>query len=119
MQLTAGAARAAGRAGACVLFTRTLGMGRKNHGGSEMIGSQRSGYLLNAILVCSVACGMVLLCSLRAIGFEQATAQTAPPAAPIAHFHHLHLNVTDPAAAINFYTSKFDSEKGRFAGLMD
>jgi predicted enzyme related to lactoylglutathione lyase len=38
---------------------------------------------------------------------------------PVAHFHHLHLNVTDPAAAINFYTSKFDCEKGRFAGLLD
>jgi catechol 2,3-dioxygenase-like lactoylglutathione lyase family enzyme len=38
---------------------------------------------------------------------------------PVAHFHHLHLNVTDPAAAINFYTSKFDCEKARFAGLSD
>lgn len=36
-----------------------------------------------------------------------------------AHFHHLHLNATDPQAAINFYTSKFDCEKGRFAGLLD
>ena len=82
--------------------------------------SQRSRYLINAALVGSMACGLVLLCSLRVIGFEQASAQSAPPAAaPIAHFHHLHLNVTDPAAAINFYTSKFDSEKGRFAGVMD
>jgi hypothetical protein len=29
------------------------------------------------------------------------------------------LNATDPAAAINFYTSKFDCEKGRFAGVLD
>ncbi len=36
-----------------------------------------------------------------------------------AHFHHLHLNATDPKAAIDFYTSKFDCEKGKFAGLMD
>ncbi len=43
-------------------------------------------------------------------------AQDKPPAA---HFHHLHLNTTDPAAAIDFYSSKFDCEKGRFAGLMD
>jgi catechol 2,3-dioxygenase-like lactoylglutathione lyase family enzyme len=48
-----------------------------------------------------------------------------PPAAQnavqpaLAHFHHLHLNATDPAAAINFYTSKFDCEKAKFAGLMD
>ena len=45
----------------------------------------------------------------------QATQQPAP----IAHFHHLHLNSTDPAAAIDFYTSKFDCEKARFAGLLD
>ena len=36
-----------------------------------------------------------------------------------AHFHHLHLNSTDPKAAIEFYTSKFDAEKARFAGVMD
>src|SRR5437870_6949583 len=55
----------------------------------------------------------------KAGGFEQAKPQeTAAPVA-LAHFHHLHLNVTDPAAAINFYTSKFDCEKGRFAGVMD
>jgi catechol 2,3-dioxygenase-like lactoylglutathione lyase family enzyme len=38
---------------------------------------------------------------------------------PEAHFHHLHLNATDPQAAIDFYTSKFDCEKARFAGLLD
>ncbi len=36
-----------------------------------------------------------------------------------AHFHHLHLNATDPAAAIEFYTTRFDAEKGKFAGLLD
>jgi catechol 2,3-dioxygenase-like lactoylglutathione lyase family enzyme len=55
----------------------------------------------------------------KAGGFEQAKPQETPPPAAIAHFHHLHLNATDPAAAINFYTSKFDCEKGRFAGLLD
>jgi len=34
----------------------------------------------------------------------------------VAHFHHIHLNSTDPAAAIDFYTSKFDCEKTKFAG---
>jgi catechol 2,3-dioxygenase-like lactoylglutathione lyase family enzyme len=38
---------------------------------------------------------------------------------PEAHFHHLHLNTTDPKAAIEFYTSRFDCEKARFAGVMD
>ena len=51
--------------------------------------------------------------------------QTSPspastPAAPaLAHFHHVHLNATDPAAALAFYTSKFDCEKARFSGTMD
>jgi catechol 2,3-dioxygenase-like lactoylglutathione lyase family enzyme len=36
-----------------------------------------------------------------------------------AHFHHLHLNSTDPKAAIEFYTSKFDAEKASFKGLTD
>ncbi len=36
-----------------------------------------------------------------------------------AHFHHLHLNTTDPAKAIEFYTNTFDCEKARFAGVVD
>jgi len=36
-----------------------------------------------------------------------------------AHFHHLHLNSIDPKTAIEFYTTKFDAEKARFAGLVD
>ena len=36
-----------------------------------------------------------------------------------AHFHHLHLNSTDPSKAIEFYTGTFDCEKARFAGLVD
>jgi len=40
-------------------------------------------------------------------------------ASPVAHFHHIHLNATDPAAAISFYTTKFDCERGKFAGLLD
>jgi catechol 2,3-dioxygenase-like lactoylglutathione lyase family enzyme len=38
---------------------------------------------------------------------------------PTARFHHVHLNTTDPAAAIDFYTSKFKARKQKFAGLMD
>jgi len=45
--------------------------------------------------------------------------QTVPPSANEAHFHHLHLNSLDPKAAIDFYTSRFDSEKAKFAGLLD
>src|SRR5579871_590022 len=43
--------------------------------------------------------------------------QEAPK--PLAHFHHVHLNATDPASAIDFYTAKFDCEKAKFAGLSD
>ncbi|HWZ43838.1 MAG TPA: VOC family protein [Candidatus Saccharimonadales bacterium] len=46
--------------------------------------------------------------------------QNAPPtpAAP-AHFHHLHLNATDPAADLSFYTARFDCEKALFNGKID
>jgi catechol 2,3-dioxygenase-like lactoylglutathione lyase family enzyme len=42
-------------------------------------------------------------------------AQQMPPA----HFHHIHLNATNPAAAIDFYTTKFDCEKAKFATEWD
>src|SRR5262245_42740075 len=73
------------------------------------------------VLSFSMMCALTMLLglNLKAGGVEQAKPQEAPPPPPIAHFHHLHLNTTDPAAAINFYSSKFDSEKGRFAGVMD
>ena len=37
----------------------------------------------------------------------------------LAHFHHLHLNSTDPAAAIKFYTSTLPSELRKFADADD
>lgn len=61
--------------------------------------------------------------TLIALAQQPAPAPTALPpanAAPaLAHFHHLHLNATDPAADIAFYTSKFDCEKERFNGTVD
>src|SRR5260370_33945587 len=45
--------------------------------------------------------------------------EPAAPPAPLAHFHHVHLNATNPAAAIAFYTAKFDCEKARFGGKID
>jgi predicted enzyme related to lactoylglutathione lyase len=33
-----------------------------------------------------------------------------------AHFHHVHFNSTDPAAAVQFYTARLESEKRRFDG---
>jgi catechol 2,3-dioxygenase-like lactoylglutathione lyase family enzyme len=55
---------------------------------------------------------------LCAAGLQTQSAQPQQ-AESLSHFHHLHLNSTDPARAIDFYTSKFDCEKGKFAGLMD
>ena len=51
--------------------------------------------------------------------FFAAAVFTASLAAQQVHFHHLHLNATDPAAAIDFYTSRFDAEKAKFAGAVD
>jgi len=48
-----------------------------------------------------------------------AAQEAATTAAPLAHFHHVHLNVTDPKAAIEFYTTKFSAEKAKFEGLID
>lgn len=36
-----------------------------------------------------------------------------------ADFHHVHLNSTDPAAAIDFYATKFKARKETFAGMTD
>jgi catechol 2,3-dioxygenase-like lactoylglutathione lyase family enzyme len=47
-----------------------------------------------------------------------AHSQDTPPP-QLAHFHHVHLNSTDPPAAIDFYTSKFAAEKGKVAGQLD
>ncbi len=44
------------------------------------------------------------------------TVSSAAQDAPVAHFHHLHLNSVDPAAAIESYTSRFDCEKASFEG---
>jgi catechol 2,3-dioxygenase-like lactoylglutathione lyase family enzyme len=52
----------------------------------------------------------VLALATQPIIREQATQ------APAAHFHHLHLNATDPTAAVRFYTGKFDCENASFLG---
>lgn len=38
---------------------------------------------------------------------------------PAAHWHHVHMNATDPKASVDFYTSKFDCEKGRYRDRAD
>jgi catechol 2,3-dioxygenase-like lactoylglutathione lyase family enzyme len=63
-------------------------------------------------LLLFITCVLLLATAFAAPRSDQVTM-------PAAHFHHLHLNTPDPKAAIDFYTSKFDCEKGRFAGAMD
>jgi catechol 2,3-dioxygenase-like lactoylglutathione lyase family enzyme len=59
---------------------------------------------------------LILLAGWGLYAAPDAPADSDKPAAPEAHFHHLHLNATDPAAAIDFYTAKFDCEKAKFMG---
>src|SRR5580700_10859686 len=62
--------------------------------------------------VLGASAGALLLAGLAALSQDQ-------PPAPLAHFHHVHLNSTDPPAAIDFYTKHFDCEKAKFAGALD
>ena len=52
------------------------------------------------------------LLALSLLGWAERAAQqtqsNAPPAAMAASFHHVHLNSTEPARAIDFYTRTFD-----------
>jgi len=48
---------------------------------------------------------------------QPGSAETTVPR--ISHFHHIHLNATDPLSAIKFYTSKFDCEQARLGGAID
>jgi catechol 2,3-dioxygenase-like lactoylglutathione lyase family enzyme len=82
----------------------------------------RNGRRLRLLFVCS----LLFLAALRPPGSiaqdKKAEGPASDPAVfqmPEAHFHHLHLNTLDSKAAIDFYTSKFDCEKAKFAGLMD
>jgi catechol 2,3-dioxygenase-like lactoylglutathione lyase family enzyme len=59
------------------------------------------------------------LISVAVFSIQQTATPPAPTPTAMAHFHHVHLNATDPAAAINFYTSKFDCEKARLNGNID
>src|SRR5262249_28742531 len=58
--------------------------------------------------------GTFLISVVSLFACAPALAQTPP-----AHFHHVHPNPTDPAAAIDFYTSTFKARKESFAGLGD
>jgi catechol 2,3-dioxygenase-like lactoylglutathione lyase family enzyme len=62
----------------------------------------------------SLSFGFLLLSVSLSSGWrEPASSKTQGPQ-QLAHFHHLHLNTTDAAGAVKFYTSKFDCEKAQF-----
>jgi catechol 2,3-dioxygenase-like lactoylglutathione lyase family enzyme len=52
---------------------------------------------------------MALVGGLLLAGLVAPAQEKAPQS--LAHFHHLHLNVTDPAAAIDFYATKLECER--------
>ena len=66
-----------------------------------------------------VVCAAIIVLLILAPEPYASTEMGTQAATSVAHFHHLHLNTPDPKAAIDFYTSKFDCEKARFAGAMD
>ena len=74
----------------------------------------QSGYsrLFQILLRASYAVAFVAV-----LGSTTAEGQT-PPAAGI-HFHHVHLNVTDPTATIAFYQKFFGANTVRYRGLSD
>src|SRR5215203_3046523 len=55
-------------------------------------------------MLTNVLRAFVLCCLAAACGFAET------------HFHHVHLNSTDPQAAIEFYTTHLSGEKAKFDG---
>ena len=53
---------------------------------------------------------------LHRILFTACVLGAAAPSLAQTHFHHAHLNSTDPAAAIEFYTTHLSGEKATFGG---
>lgn len=80
--------------------------------------SPRVGAFLGAVLSGAVLASL----SLNAVAQPPAARQRPPAGPPVdavvkgAHWHHIHLNSTDPENAIKFYTTHFDAKPSRFAG---
>ena len=71
----------------------------------------------NAAMLFMAGCARMiryLILSITLILSICSSAASQPQSKPSAHFHHLHLNTTDPIGAIKFYTSKFDCEERQF-----
>lgn len=70
------------------------------------------------LISAQAACAHETAAPPKAAAPAQSNSVQPPAGATVTHFHHLHLNATDPAADIAFYTTKFDAEKGTFAGVL-
>lgn len=73
---------------------------------------------MGARLVLSSLLGAAALCCAQNSSIHDSPTHDSS-AGQLAHFHHVHLNVTDPAGAIQFYTSKFDCEKASYGRNLD
>jgi catechol 2,3-dioxygenase-like lactoylglutathione lyase family enzyme len=79
-------------------------------------------FVLSAILCAGLAGAVLAQTPAAPTPTPQSRGPQAPAVEPLikdAHFHHIHMNSTDPAAAIEFYVKHFKSQKARFAGLTD
>ncbi len=50
---------------------------------------------------------------------RRASDTNPPPLIAGAQWHHVHINTTDPAASIAYYTKHFNAQSARFAGVTD
>jgi hypothetical protein len=60
-----------------------------------------------------------ILVALRLCVSVLSSSPQAPTQAPLAHFHHVHINAMDPEASIRFYTSHFNAERAKLGGTID
>lgn len=63
--------------------------------------------------------GYLFILAVLGLGFFLIAQDAAAPPAPLAHWHHIHLNSTDPPKALDFYPAKFAAERAKFMGERD
>ena len=76
-------------------------------------------FLVSAAAGASLAIGAAAAQPPAAAPTPAPVTPSPPPIVEGAHWHHIHLNATNPAEAIEFYPKHFKAQKARFAGLTD